>query len=1039
MRALLVSLLIAMIIPAMGQESKPNDWENPQVISINKEKPHATLMPFSTINGALKNDFSKSPWYKSLNGNWKFNWVDSPEKRPLKFYKTDFSDAAWKEIPVPSNWELEGYGIPIYVNQPYEFTFNPNPPDIPDGYNPVGSYRTTFTIPKNWKDREIILHFGAVKSAMYLWINGQKVGYSQGSKLPAEFNITPYLQKGENLLALEVYRWSDGTYLECQDFWRISGIERDVYLYAVPKVHIQDFWCKAELDDTFTNGTLSVDINFKTPAQKSFSKEFVVEVLLYKGDEVFASTSKNVFLPSGPENTTGLEMFIPEPEKWTAETPNLYSVVIALKEKNNKIIETVGCKTGFRNVEMKNGQILVNGQAVLFKGVNRHEHDEYTGHVISRESMLEDIRIMKKNNINAVRTCHYPDDPYWYRLCDEHGIYLIDEANIESHGMGYHPDRTLGNKPEWENAHMDRIQRMVHRDKNHPSIIMWSMGNEAGDGVNFVACSKWIKEFDSSRPVHYERAGTRDHVDLYTPMYAGIGHLERYAKENDDKPLILCEYAHAMGNSTGNLQDYWDVIEKYDRLQGGFIWDWVDQGLVKYDENGTKYWTYGGDYGPEDIPSDGNFCLNGLVNPDRTPHPGLEEVKKVYQNIAIQPIDFKKGLFVVKNKFFFTSLKGLEVGWTVLTNGEKVGEGIVEMSNIAPQSSGIIEIPLNDIIFKPGYEHFINFNVYADESNPLVPKGHVIAREQIAYPYAPAIAVAEVKEELPVRLHDKNNKFVVEGQDFSITCDKETGLITSYKAGGNELLQEPIRPNFWRAPTDNDFGNRMEQRCAVWRNAGKNPELQSIEVIDELGHIVSLQAKFYLPEVRSDLTLTYTMNGQGELRINYHFAPGIKGLPEIPRIGMSFELPKQYQNVAYYGRGPHENYCDRFTSAFVGIYENTVEEQYFAYIRPQENGYRTDVRWLELTNNEGKGIKVTGEPLIGFSALHFKNEDFDQLTKTNRKHTIDMKPGELVTLNIDYKQQGVGGDDSWWAKPHEQYQIKPAEYRYSFTIAPINK
>ncbi len=1038
MRFKFIIILLHLSIFAICQNDTIYDWENPQVIGINKLAPRATMIPFSTIEGALNNDFNDSPWFKSLIGNWKFNWARTPEDRPIDFYKTGFDASSWDEIPVPSNWELQGYGIPIYVNQPYEFTYDPQPPDIPDGYNPVGSYRTNFILSDDWDGRKIILHFGAIKSAMYVWINGRKVGYSQGSKLPAEFDVTPFVKNGINLLAVEVYRWSDGSFLECQDFWRISGIERDVYLYAIPEVNIRDFNVSGDLDENYINGKLKITAEIENSQTTNKDQTYLLEALLYKQDEVIAKYTQEFEIRPGIKNTIHFKIPVLDPQKWTAETPNLYSVVLVLRDELDKIIETVGCKTGFRNVEIKNGQLLVNGQAVYFKGVNRHEHDEFTGHVISKESMLKDIEVMKLNNINAVRTCHYPDDPYWYDLCDQYGIYLIDEANIESHGMGYRPERTLGNNPAWEKAHLDRIQRMYHRDKNHPSIIMWSMGNEAGDGVNFVKCSAWLHETDSSRPVHYERALMHDHVDVYSPMYAGINHLEWYAENYNDRPLILCEYAHAMGNSTGNLQDYWDMIEKYDVLQGGFIWDWVDQGLAKYDENGTKYWAYGGDYGPEDIPSDGNFCINGLVNPDRTGHPGLEEVKKVYQNIDIKSVENKEYTFRVNNKFFFTNLLGMELGWNLVENGIKISGGQVALPSVNPQTWKDIHVPVGNTVFKPGKEYFINFCLYANGKDPLVPKGTIVASEQIPLHYKTFGKFIDSEKKPKLKVKEKRDDISFTGDGFTITVSKTIGLISSYMIGGTELLSSPLQPNFWRAPTDNDFGNRMEQRCSIWRNATKNKKLQSISIEGNTEEtLITVSAYFYLPDIRSEYVMKYTIDGKGEIAVDVHFFPCIKGLPEIPRFGISLTMPEGFDHVTYYGKGPHENYCDRNTSAFVGLYETGVNDMYYPYIRPQENGYRTDTRWLEVTNEVGEGLKFKADSLFGFSALNFCTEDLDQITKKNYKHTVDMIPRPETYVNIDYKQQGVGGDNSWGARPHEQYLLPAKEYKFSFKLKGI--
>jgi beta-galactosidase len=1028
---LLVMLLAGQLI---SQEEKP-DWENPQIVAINKLNAHVNTIPYNSLEEARRGNPNNSNHYHSLNGDWKFQWSENPANRPVEFYRNDFNSDDWKTIPVPSNWELQGYGIPIYVNIPYEWTKDPEPPKVPRNKNPVGSYITTFKVPENWKDREVILHFGAVKSAMYVWINGEKLGYSQGSKLPAEFNITGYLTEGENRLAVEVYRWSDGSYLECQDFWRISGIERDVYLWSKPKVSIDDFFAKPKLVNDFRDGQLQVEVSLSSALKGKVKDDYEVELFLYDVDSQIGKTTRSVRFDNRSASVV-LDMEVPGVKAWSAEKPNLYTLVLGLKSENSKSSEFVSCTIGFRNVEIKNGQLLVNGVAVLLKGVNRHEHNEFTGHVISRESMEQDVKLMKSYNINAVRTSHYPDDPYWYDLCDREGLYLIDEANIESHGMGYHPDRTLGNNPLWEKAHLERMKRMVERDKNHPSIIMWSMGNEAGDGVNFVAGAKWIHERDPSRPVHYERAGQRDHVDLYTPMYPSIQHIEKYAKSNPSKPLIMCEYAHAMGNSTGNLQDYWDVIEKYDALQGGFIWDWVDQGLVKYDEMGRKYWVYGGDFGPEGTPSDGNFCLNGIVNPDRSPHPGVEEVKKVYQYMSIKPKDVTNGIFEITNKYDFTNLDEFELHFRVDANGISIKSGKLEAIDLLPHQQTEIQIPLANIEMEKGKEYFVTFELIKndDDQNP-----HPVAKEQFQIADKTSGKRINVHTLPDLSFRDSTEHFVVSGQGIYLLINKKTGLLDHYAFRGITYIDLPVMPNFWRAPNDNDFGNRMEQRQGIWRNAGKNIKLTSLDVQHANDAVVRIFAEHELPDVRSVLKTNYMVVSNGEVVIEMQIFPGVEGLPDLPRFGMQLMLADGLDRLTYYGRGPHENYIDRNTSAFVGLYSSTPAREYFPYIRPQENGYKTDARWLILADNAQKGLLFKSSGKFGFSALHFTTEDLDQLTKENYRHTIDLQPRKETILNIDFRQMGVGGDNSWGAKPHKQYTLPVTNYKFSFSFKPIGE
>ena len=1033
-QALLPFIAIFIVLFTTTGLTAQEDWENPQVVGINKMEPHVNVVPYASLPDALSGKYEDSPFYQSLNGKWKFTWVESPGKRPQEFYRTDFDDAKWETINVPANWELNGYGIPIYVNSAYEWTGDPTPPGVPHHYNPVGSYRTRFTVPDDWKKRQVILHFGAVKSAMYVWVNGEKVGYSQGSKLPAEFDITPYLAKGENLLAVEVYRWSDGSYLECQDFWRISGIERDVFLWSPPPVSLSDFFAKARLVNDYRDGRLDIDVSVASSEEKSSGKEYNVEALLFEGNRQVGSQSKAVALNDALTQTT-LGMDVRAVKPWTAETPNLYTLVLLLR-KGDDTLGMVSHRIGFRNSEIRNGQLLVNGKPVLLKGVNRHEHDQYTGHVIPRESMIRDIELMKQNNINAVRTCHYPDDPYWYELCDKYGIYLIDEANIESHGMGYHPDRTLGNNPDWEKAHLERIRRMVERDKNHPSIIIWSMGNEAGDGVNFVKASEWIHQRDPSRPLHYERAEKRPHVDIYSPMYATIEHIEAYAKTNPDRPLILCEYAHSMGNSTGNLQDYWDVIHKYDVLQGGFIWDWVDQGLVKYDRYGQEYWAYGGDFGPEGTPSDGNFCINGIVNPDRSPHPALYEVKKVYQDVAFSEVNRAKGEYAVSNGFFFTDLTDYRLVWRVFENGIPILEGTFDTLDIPAGSTDTLYVPVDMLEMTPGHEYLLEFSLVTATERPFIEMGDEVASEQffLAYKRPDARTNSLGLDELAVEYD--NNDVIIHGMGFQIGFNKEEGLIRFYRIGDKDMIEAPVRPNFWRAPNDNDFGNHMEERQGIWRYAGDHLKLKSFDLQHSNLSILRIFCDFEMPDVRSELEMNYVIYGNGEVTIEMKFTPGIAGLPDLPRFGLTTQLPERMDRVEYYGRGPHENYQDRNTSAFVGLYTGNAKDFYFPYIRPQENGYRTDVRWLRFLSGRGFGLFFRSTGDFSFSALPYAIGDLDQLTKANEQHTPDLPRHDVTFLNIDLAQMGVGGDNSWGAQPHRQYRLPAKEYKFSLSLRP---
>jgi len=1035
--AVLALAAFVWIIPA-SQSLDPDtpDWENPRIIARNKEPAHSTLMPYESLEKARKGVRFQSAYCLLLNGKWRFHWVENPADRPREFHKPEYDAGGWAEIPVPGNWQLQGYGMPRYMNSSYPF--KADPPHIPHEYNPVGSYRTSFTLPPGWEGRQVFLHFDGVESDFYLWINGKPVGYSQGSRTPAEFNITPYLEKGENLLAAEVYRWSDGSYLECQDFWRLSGIFRNVYLFSTPAVHIRDFEIRADLDREYRDGTLKVLARVRnygdTPRQGH-----TVEVTVFDPDGApvgggVLARGRSAYLAPGAESIVQAGAAIPGPRKWSAEHPHLYTAVLMLKDEKGKVTEMESARFGFRKVEIREGQLLLNGRPILIKGVNRHEHDPVTGHFVTPESMLRDILLMKRHNINAVRTCHYPDDPLWYELCDAYGLYLIDEANIESHGMGYRPERTLANRPEWKKAHLDRIVRMVERDKNHPSVIIWSMGNEAGDGTNFEAASEWIHRRDPSRPVHYERAELRPHTDIYCPMYARIEHLVEYAEKNPDRPLILCEYAHAMGNSVGNLQDYWDVIERYDKLQGGSIWDWVDQGIAKTAPDGRTYWAYGRDFGDE--PNDNDFCINGLVQPDRSITPKLIEVKKVYQNVGFDPADPGAGKIKVFNKFFFTSLDAFTFHWTLFEDGKEIESGELGRLDIPPRESRMVTVPFTPPDPLPGAEYQLRLSVRLAEDTAWAPRGHEIAAEQFKLPFTRPGPEKDVRKMPALHKTEESGALVIEDRDFSLRFDKGTGLISSFLYRGKEQVVLGPEPYFWRAPTDNDFGNGMPRRCAPWRKASSRRDLErfSVEVIGP--SVVRVTVGYGLPDVRSAHEVEYTVLGSGDVLVTSRLSIGPGEQPELPRFGMRMRLPAALEGIEWYGRGPHENYCDRKTSAFVGRYRSTVRDQYVPYISPQENGTRTDVRWVALVDGEGQGMAFYGMDLLSMSALRYATEDLTQ-ERRGSMHTVDLEERDFVELHLDLKQMGVGGDNSWGARPHPQYTLPARDYVFRFRMKPL--
>ncbi len=1026
-------VVYTLLICNLNAQVIGTELEDPTITGVNTLKPHAWFIPFPDSKSTEGKKSLESPFCRVLNGNWKFYWSKNPAERPVDFYKEDFDISGWKEIPVPSDWQMQGYDYPIYTNIPYPF--KADPPFIPKDYNPVGSYKHNFTVPADWKDKRVVLHFGGVNSAAYYWLNGEKLGYSEDSKTPVEFDITSRLREGENALSIEVYRWSDGSYLEDQDFFRLSGIERDVFLYATPRVHIYDYFVTTDLVNDYQDARLSltVDVINNFPGLKS--GDYTVEFSLFdKNNAVVTKGKQLVRINMKDSAQVVFKSDVQNPLKWTAETPDLYKLLIKVTDKSGKETEAIVSKIGFRKVEILNGQLCVNGKPIYIKGVNRHEHDEITGHVISEESMRKDIELLQQSNINAVRTCHYPDDPRWYELCDEYGIYLVDEANVESHGMGYARDKTLGNKPEWLNAHMDRTRRMVERDKNFASVIIWSLGNEAGNGSNFYATYDWIKKRDTTRPVQYERAEYERNTDIFCPMYMPASQMELYAKKYTDRPLIQCEYSHSMGNSTGNFQDYWDIIEKYPVLQGGFIWDWVDQGIARTDEKGQKYWAYGGDFGPENVPSDNNFCNNGLITPDRRPHPTLYEVRKVYQNIKFRVLDMLSGQFEIRNGFIFTDLNKFNFEYTVEENGTPVLKKELTTLNVAPGQSSAVAIDLSSLEIRADCEYFIIFRAHQRDAERMIPAGHIVAYEQFRLPYEKSLPQA--KDVSPGLQLTEKPGIVITGQKFSVSFDS-LGWVSSYRLNGREILKTALVPNFWRAPIDNDYGNNMPSRLKVWKDVNRKFILTSVKTRQISGNMVEVSCLYDVPNVKGTWTSDYIIHGDGRIEVSNKFSTFDKSVPEIPRIGMQWRLGPEFSNMDYFGRGPWENYQDRKTSALVSRYTEKVADQVFLYVRPQENNYRTDVRWFSLTDDKGVGLKATGKPVISTSAHNYGMEDIDDGAKKDQRHINDIVPRDFIEWNIDYKQMGVGGDDSWGAKPLAKYMLYPGEYAYEFTIEPV--
>ncbi len=863
-------------------------WENPQIHRINSEPPSSNFYHYDNYDDALNNNPEKSPNLIMLNGMWKFNWVIKPSDRPKDFYIPDFDDSDWREIDIPANWELKGFGVPIYTD--VEYPFPSNPPYIHHNYNPVGSYRKKIVIAEAWVDQKVFIHLGGVRSAYYLWINGEFVGYSQDSKTPTEFNITDFVHYSDtNTIALEVYRWSDGSYLEGQDYWKISGIERDVYLYSTPQTYIKDIFAKASLDSTYHYGLFDLDIKI-SGSDMNFSVNFELRENSNKRS-VYTYSSENKDFPKEDELIKSISNIkIQSIKKWTAETPNLYSLIVFLTDDRNKIIDVVSTKVGFRKIEIKDRQICINGTPITIRGVNRHEHDMINGRVITKESMIRDIQLMKQFNINVARCSHYPNRPEWYELCDLYGMYVIDEANIEAHGSDpYNPEKTLANKPEWKHAFMERTKAMVERDKNHPCIITWSLGNETGYGQNFKDTYNWIKERDPSRPAQCEDAGKTGLSDIYCPMYKRIEFIEEFANSNDSRPLILCEYAHAMGNSVGNLQDYWNAIDKYPNLQGGFIWDWVDQTFLKYDEEGNYYWAYGGDMGESGVVNDSNFCANGLVQADRSLNQHIWEVKKVYQPIKFETIDLASGVINIFNNYDFTNLKNFRFEWEIMADGKILFNGKFPILEIQPHESRMVFLTLPEIEPEPGTEYFLTIKAFTRNDKNLIPENHLLAWEQFKLPSENPKVQKDFSNLPCIQSQENDSLIIISSRKFKIFFEKQSGEMASYNFEGNELLQHGPKLNLWRPPTDNDLGNGMPGRCAIWKNIAGRSVIQKIDLIQS---DTNLQIKtLFLDSIsNSKFKINYTIFMDGSIGIKTYFNTKDTTLPEIPRIRITITV-----------------------------------------------------------------------------------------------------------------------------------------------------
>ncbi|ALJ06127.1 beta-galactosidase [Pseudalgibacter alginicilyticus] len=1048
MKYILKTLIVLLVFQtiSVGQESQVF-WQDEKQNEENRMPMHASYFVYENEALAKSGDWKASKNYLNLNGDWKFKYVENPEALPEGFEKNNFNDTAWDVFKIPANWDVNGYGYPVYTNTTYDFDniIKVNPPIVPTTYNPVGVYRRTISINKNWLDKDVLLHIGAAKSNLTVWVNGIYVGYGEDGKLPQEFKLNSYLNEGENTIVLKVMKWSDGSYLECQDFWRMSGITRDSYMYVRNKTHLVDFDITPDLDTNYVNGSLKISTEISRVVKKN---AYSLETQLMDGTTVVAS---KIFKINEATKNSSFTFNVVNPKKWSAEIPNLYQLNFLLKDKKQNIIEVISKQVGFRKVEIKNGQLFVNGQAIYIKGVNRQETDPITGQTISKESMEQDIKLLKEYNMNAIRMSHYPNDEYFYDLCDKYGVYLVDEANLESHGMGYNITKTLGNKPSWELAHFQRIERMVERDKNHPSIIIWSMGNEAGNGYNFYRAYLWLKDRDPSRPIQYERASVGGwegtdlkydwNSDIINPQYSSPKSMEAYIKTypNPERPYILSEYAHAMGNSMGNFKDYWDVFRAHKNFQGGFIWDMIDQSIYKTRADGTRIFAYGGDFGPEDVPSDNNFLNNGMFSPERKPNPHAFEAKNVLQNILTSWENQEQITIKVFNEFFFKDLSNVQLNWQLVLDGIAEESGIIENLNMLPQTEKIFTLPIH-LAGKTYQEAFVNITYTLKQNEPLLAKGFEIAKEQLHLKGTWKNKMHIVSTE---KFQEKNDSHYMSfvSHKTEIQFNKKSGFISGYKYDNQSILKEgsQLKPNFWRAPNDNDMGANLQKKLLPWKEATHNPTLLKWKHFNTKNNTIKVTAVYELPQVFSELTINYEISSEGEILVSASLTiDDTENTPMLPRFGMEMQLPKNFETISYYGKGPFENYIDRNYASKVGIYNQTVSQQFFPYIRPQETGNKTDVRWYELSNNN-VSIKVQSNTLLSMTALHYLDEDLDDGLKKQQSHPEDLKKRDMTNLKIDYKQMGVGGINSWYELPMEQYSLKAKKYQYQFKITPAIK
>lgn len=1028
-------LFITTVLSISAQaQSTGAEWEDEKVFAIGKETPRATSLPYTTASQALSFQYQNSPYYLSLSGMWQFKWSKNPASRPKDFFKTNYDSRSWKNFPVPGNWEVNGYGTPIYTNINYPFP--KNPPFIDHQDNPVGSYKKEFTLPENWQGRQVFLHFESGAAAMYIWVNGKKVGYTEDAKNPAEFNITSFLQSGLNQVALEVYRWSDGSYMEDQDMWRLSGFDRGIYLYSTATVRMRDFFIKHELSAGFKQATVHTELNLQQYI--AHTKKLTVSLqLLDNQQKTVVQKESTIQLKDSGSTQHQIKVSVKNPQLWSNETPYLYTVLLVLKE-GDKIIEVLSAKTGFREVAIKNGQLVVNGKPILVRGVNLHEFHPVNGHVVDEATMLRDITLMKQHNINAVRMSHYPHHPRWYELCDEYGLFICNEANIESHGMGVSYDRDLDKSrhpaylPSWAPAHKDRITRLLERDKNHPSVIMWSMGNECGNGPVFYEMYDWLKQRDPSRPVLFEQAGSERNTDIIAPMYPTMDSMRSFAsRTNHQRPFIMCEFSHAMGNSNGNFQEYFDIMATSKHMQGGFIWEWLNHGLAANNQLGQPYWAYGGDLGGYKYTHDENFCADGIVSPDRSQaHPALQEIKKVYQDILFKAVDASQGIISITNRFLYHNLNQYTFKWVVLKNGEAAYEGFIAINQEAGTTKQV-KIPIPDITETAGIEYQLQLYAYTKTGTAMLPANFEIAREAFAINGNWFTTTNTTPDQAPTLTE---NEYSVEVSDKSLTArfDKKSGDLTQLSFNNTTYLVAPPRPSFWRAPVDNDFGSNMPHRLNAWRTAGLNKKLIAITT-NKNNDGVHITTQYKLTDVPGLYTLQYLISND-KLQVTATWKTEQDIVTELPRFGMLLEIKQDYDSLQFYGRGPFENYSDRNTASFMGLYKSTVAAQPFAYLRPQESGAKTDVRWLSLLNKNGKGLLIKGAQPLQINASFNQVADLDPGLTKKQQHPTDVIPRKQIYLHVDLLQRGIGGDNTWGAEPHDPYRLFNKSYSYSFSI-----